>query len=269
MTRTADRSQPCPPDYVDLAMRLADAAAAVVRRFFRTPVAVEDKPDQSPVTIADREAEAVMRRMISAEQPTHGILGEEWGPERTDADWVWVLDPIDGTKAFITGKPSFGTLIALLHQGRPVLGIIDQAILGERWLGLAGRPTTLNGSPIRVRPCPDLALAALYATAPEMFPAAELGRWEDLRQRVKLPRYGADCYAYGLLAAGFVDLVVEASLQPYDYLALVPVIEGAGGITSDWQGRPLGLGNEGGGHAIAAGDARLHRAALAILNGEV
>ena len=259
----------CPSEHIDLAMRLAEAAGAVVRRYFRTPVAVEDKADLSPVTIADREAEAAMRRLINAAAPEHGILGEEYGPERTGAEWVWVLDPIDGTKAFITGKPSFGTLIALLHQGRPVLGVIDQAILGERWIGVAGRPTTLNGRAVRVRPCPELRLAALYATAPEMFCGDDAAAFEDLRRRVKLPRYGADCYAYGLLAAGFVDLVVEASLQPYDYLPLVPVIEGAGGITSDWQGRPLGLDNGGGGRAIAAGDARMHRAALTILNGAV
>jgi len=256
-------------DHVALAMRLAEAAGAVVRRYFRTPVAVEDKADHSPVTIADREAEAAMRRLINAAAPGHGILGEEYGPERTDAEWVWVLDPIDGTKAFITGKPSFGTLIALLHQGRPVLGVIDQAIIQERWIGVAGRPTTLNGQAVRVRPCPELRLAALYATAPEMFSGTDATAFEDLRRRVKLPRYGADCYAYGLLAAGFVDLVVEASLQPYDYLPLVPVIEGAGGITSDWQGRPLGLDNADGGRAIAAGDPRMHRAALAVLTGVV
>ncbi len=255
---------PCPPGQIDLALRLADAAGAVIRRYFRTPVAVQDKADSSPVTIADREAEAAMRQLINKADRHHGILGEEYGPERTDAEWVWVLDPVDGTKAFITGKPSFGTLIALLHRGRPVLGIIDQPILGERWLGVAGRKSTLNGRPIHVRDCPELRLAALYATAPEMFSGADAVAWERLRGRVKLPRYGADCYAYGLLAAGFVDLVVEASLQPYDYLPLVAVIEGAGGLLTDWQGRPLGLGSDG--RAVAAGDARLHAAALAVLN---
>ncbi len=257
-------SDPCPQAQVDLALRLADAAGAVTRRYFRTPVAVQDKADASPVTIADREAEAVMRRLINQADRHHGILGEEYGPENTDAEWVWVLDPVDGTKAFITGKPSFGTLIALLHHGRPVLGVIDQPILGERWLGVAGRQTTLNGRPIHVRDCPELRLAALYATAPEMFVGRDTVVWEALRSQVKLPRYGADCYAYGLLAAGFVDLVVEASLQPYDYLPLVAVIEGAGGLLTDWQGRPLGLGSDG--HAVAAGDARLHAAALSVLN---
>jgi inositol-phosphate phosphatase/L-galactose 1-phosphate phosphatase/histidinol-phosphatase len=246
-----------------MAMRLADAAGGVIRRYFRQPVTVHDKPDSSPVTIADREAEAAMRRLIGEAAASHGILGEEFGRERTEAEWVWVLDPIDGTKAFITGKPSFGTLIALLHRGRPVLGVIDQPILKERWLGVEGQPTTLNGQPVHVRRCPDLALAALYATAPEMFKGADAKAWEALRQRVKLPRYGADCYAYGLLAAGFVDLVVESSLQPYDYLPLVAVIEGAGGRITDWQNRPLGLGSDG--RVVAAGDAAAHAAALRIL----
>lgn len=252
-----------PQAYIDLALRLADAAGAVIRRYFRMPVTVEDKADASPVTIADREAEAAMRRLIVAADPAFGILGEEYGPERVDAEWVWVLDPVDGTKAFITGKPSFGTLIALLYRGKPVLGIIDQPILAERWLGVTGRPSTLNGKPIRVRSCPELGLAALYATAPEMFVGPDAAAFEALRRQVKLPRYGCDCYAYGLLAAGFVDLVVEASLQPYDYLPLVAVIEGAGGLLTDWQGRPLGLDSDG--RALAAGDQRAHAAAMAVL----
>lgn len=256
----------CPAEAIGLALDLAEAAGSVIRGYFRTPVAVEDKADTSPVTIADRQAEAVMRQIINQAMPDHGILGEEFGPEKTEAEWVWVLDPVDGTKAFITGKPSFGTLIALLHKGRPVLGIIDQPILRERWLGVAGQPTTLNGKTITTRPCSALSLAALYATAPEMFSGADVARWDALRGQVKLPRYGADCYAYGLLAAGFVDLVVEASLQPYDYLPLVAVIEGAGGLITDWQGRPLGLESDG--HALAAGDPRTHQAAQAILSGE-
>jgi inositol-phosphate phosphatase/L-galactose 1-phosphate phosphatase/histidinol-phosphatase len=253
----------CPDSHIALALRLADAARTVTRSYFRKPVTVFDKADASPVTVADREAEAAMRQLIEQEAPDHGIFGEEYGAVRTDAEWVWVLDPVDGTKAFITGKPSFGTLIALLHKGRPVLGIIDQPILDERWLGVAGRPTTLNGQPIQVRPCPELHLAALYATAPEMFTGADAVAWEALRSRVKLPRYGADCYAYGLLAAGYVDLVVEASLQPYDYLPLVAIIEGAGGILTDWQGRRLGLGSDG--RVVAAGDPTAHAAALAVL----
>ena len=253
----------CPTEYVDLANRMADVAGAVVLSYFRKKVDVEDKKDSSPVTIADRQSEAIMRELIAQNAPDHGILGEEYGPERLDSEWVWVLDPIDGTKAFITGKPSFGILIALLHFGKPVLGVIDQPVTAERWLGASGRPTTLNGQRVLCRPCDDLSKAALYATTPDMFHGADIAAWERLKKAVKLPRYGADCYAAGLLASGFVDLMVEASLQPYDYLALVPVIEGAGGIVTDWQGGRLGLESDG--RILAAGDARAHEAALALL----
>jgi inositol-phosphate phosphatase/L-galactose 1-phosphate phosphatase/histidinol-phosphatase len=253
----------CPPAYVDLANRMADEAAVIVRSYFRQRVDIEDKHDASPVTIADRQSEAAMRRLIGELAPEHGILGEEYGPERTDAEWVWVLDPIDGTKAFITGKPSFGILIALLHRGQPVLGIIDQPVLRERWLGIKGRQTRLNGDEIGCRPCPELSQAALYATTPEMFVGADETAFERVRSKVKLSRFGADCYAAGLLALGFVDLMIEASLQPYYYLPLVPVIEGAGGIITDWRGQPLGLQSDG--RIAAAGDRRTHQAALQLL----
>ncbi len=254
-----------PPEFVALAGQLADAARPIVRRYFRTPVAIDDKDDSSPVTIADREAEAAMRALIAQSHPDHGILGEEYGRHNTDAEWVWVLDPIDGTKAFITGKPCFGTLVALAHGGRPVLGLIDQAITDERWLGAAGRPTTLNDKPVAVRACPELARAYAYTTGPEHFDAATRPGWDRIAARVKLARYGADCYAYALLATGCVDLVVEAGLKPYDYATLVPVIEGAGGIITDWRGGRLDLGSDG--RVCAAGDSRVHAQALAVLAG--
>lgn len=256
----------CPTDAIAFAGTLADAAGAVIRRYFRTRVEIDDKSDASPVTIADREAEAAMRALIMERFPAHGIFGEEHGRHQENAAFVWVLDPIDGTKAFITGKPSFGVLIALVRDGVPVLGVIDQPVIGERWLGVAGQGTTLNGAPARVRACTDLAQAYLYATGPEMFgDGGDAAAWNRLAGRVKQPRYGADCYAYGLLASGFVDLVVEAQLKPYDYCALVPVVEGAGGVMTDWQGGRLGLGSDG--RVVAAGDARMHRAALDILAG--
>jgi inositol-phosphate phosphatase / L-galactose 1-phosphate phosphatase / histidinol-phosphatase len=252
-------------DFIALANRLADAARPVVKKYFRTPVAVDVKDDDSPVTIADREVEAVMRALIRETFPGHGILGEEHGSENTGADYVWILDPIDGTKAFITGKPSFGTLIALAHRGRPILGVIDQAILGERWLGGDGVPTTLNGQPARVRACDDLAKAYAYTTGPEHFCRTTLPAWERVAARVRQPRYGCDCYAYALLASGFVDLVVEAGLKPYDFAALVPVIESAGGTITDWQGHPLTTASDG--RVCAAGDTRLHAMALGVLAG--
>jgi inositol-phosphate phosphatase / L-galactose 1-phosphate phosphatase / histidinol-phosphatase len=248
-----------------LAEELANAAGAVIRPYFRQKIAVDDKADASPVTIADREAEQAMRALIEARFPADGIFGEEFGTVREGAEWVWVLDPIDGTKSFISGIPLFGTLIALLHRGRPVLGIIDQPISQERWRGIAGEASTHNGEPIRARACPDLAAATLFATAPDMFRGEDADAFARLKARVKLTRHGGDCYAYGLVASGFIDCVVEASLKPYDYCAMVPIIEGAGGVFTDWHGQPLGLHSDG--RVLAAGDRRVHAAARALLAG--
>ncbi len=250
----------CPQSLIDFVGALADAAGDVIRPYFRTPIAVEDKPDESPVTIADRETEAAIRSMIRDHHPDHGIIGEEHGSERADARHVWVIDPIDGTKSFISGVPLFGTLIALLEEGEPILGVIDQPILRERWLGARGHGTTLNGAPVHTRACPTLAQAAMFTTTPDMFTGDHAARYDRLRESVRLARFGGDCYAAGLLASGFVDLHVEGSMQPYDYLALVPVVEGAGGVMTDWAGAPLGLDSDG--FTLAAGDPALHRAAM-------
>lgn len=255
----------CPTEFLIFAERLADAARPVIRQYFRTPVAVDAKADASPVTIADREVETAMRILIRETFPSHGILGEEHGRENTDSEYVWVLDPIDGTMAFITGKPSFGTLIGLCHRGVPILGVIDQAILGERWLGADGHATTLNNQPAQVRACPDLDLAYAYTTGPEFFDSTTLPAWERIRDRVRQPRYGCDCYAYALLASGHVDLVVEAGLKPYDFTALAPVIANAGGTITDWAGKPLTMDSDG--RVVAAGDARLHARALEVIAG--
>jgi histidinol phosphatase-like enzyme (inositol monophosphatase family) len=249
--------------YLNLAQRLADASGAIARRYFRTKVAIDDKPDQSPVTIADREAEAAMRTLIADTFPDHGVIGEEHGSDRPDASHVWVLDPIDGTKSFITGRPLFGALIALCRDGRPIVGVIDCPALGERWIGAAGRPTLHQGQPARTRECDALSRAALYCTSPLMFKGGDLDRFERVRKAVKLPLYGGDCFAYGLVASGFADLVIESSLNVYDYAALVPVLEGAGGVMTDWQGRALDFRSDG--RVVAAGDARTHAQALDLL----
>jgi inositol-phosphate phosphatase/L-galactose 1-phosphate phosphatase/histidinol-phosphatase len=256
--------QPALADLVRFAHRLADAAGQVVRRYYRTPVTIETKPDASPVTIADREAEQAMRALIRETFPEHGVEGEEFGAERLDAPFVWCLDPIDGTKSFITGRPLFGTLIGLVQDGRPLLGVIDQCILNERWVGAAGQPSTWNGATIRVRPCPGLDQAVLYVTTLQMFKTPpERAAFDRVERAVRLPMYGGDCYAYGLLAMGFADLIVEADLDPHDFLALIPVIEGAGGVITDWQGQPLSAASDG--RVIAAGDPRVHRDALKVL----
>jgi inositol-phosphate phosphatase / L-galactose 1-phosphate phosphatase / histidinol-phosphatase len=251
--------------FLALAARLADAAGDAIRPCFRKPIAVVDKADLTPVTEADRAAEAAMRGLIEARFPDHGILGEEFGRVREDAEFIWVLDPIDGTKSFISGIPLFGILIALTRNGRPILGVIDQPISRERWVGAAGRPTTLNGAAISCRACPTLAGATLFATTPEMFKGEDAASFARLSAAVKLTRFGADCYAYGLLAAGFVDLVLEAGLKPYDFCAMVPIVGGAGGVATDWRGASLDLASEG--RVLVAGDPRAHQAALALVDG--
>ena len=259
----------CPDAYVALAERLASVSREVIRQYFRTPVAVEQKPDDSPVTVADREAEAAMRRLISSAAQDHGVFGEEYGAERTDAEYVWVLDPIDGTKRFITGHATFGPLIALLRHGVPVLGVINMPMMGERWLGVAGRPTTHcdhNGTrEVRVRACAEPGQAVLCATTPDMFAGAAAAGFDRLRRAVKDPLYGGDCFSYGTLASGRLDLVVEAEMAIYDFMALVPVVEGAGGRITDWQGRPLDMRRPS--EVVAVGDPALHEAVIDVLAG--
>lgn len=256
-------AEPCPAEFVAFAEALADRSGAIVRQYFRQPFAIETKSDHSPVTIADREAEAAMREMIAGTYGEHGIVGEELGVANPDAELRWILDPIDGTGSFVTGKPIFGTLIALWRGTKPLLGIIDQPITGERWTAAASRGTALNGSRVRVRACAALEEAALDATDPTMFDDAPA--FEALRRQVARNRWGSDCYAYALLASGQIDLVVEKGLKLWDFATLVPVIEEAGGIITDWHGRPLKEGAAG--DVVAAGDSRVHEAAVAVLKG--
>ncbi len=258
----------CPDSLIAFAADLADAARPITRAYFRTPVEAEVKDDQSPVSIADKEAEARIREMIEAAYPDHGIYGEEYGQTRIDAEFVWVIDPIDGTKSFLVGKPLFGTLIGLIHNapansGRVVLGIIDMPALDERWVGAAGHPTTFNGQPVRTRTCDSLAKAWMLVTSPDMFLRDDEAPFRRLKEEVQFLRWGTDCMGYGLLASGFADIVCEAKMSPYDYVALVPVVEGAGGVMTDWQGNALGLHNDG--TVLACGDPRLLKPALRVL----
>jgi inositol-phosphate phosphatase/L-galactose 1-phosphate phosphatase/histidinol-phosphatase len=205
-------------ELAEFASSLADAAREVILPYWRKPIEIESKIEteravaESPVTEADRSTELRMRGLIERRYPEHGVYGEEFGSVRTDARLVWVLDPIDGTKSFITGKPLFGTLIACLHYGVPVVGVIDQCVLDERWVGIQGQGTCLNGKPVKTAGCASLSEAMMYATTPHMFsPGFEQERYQCMCDRVKRPLYGADCYAYALVASGFgADLVVEA-----------------------------------------------------------
>ncbi|WP_423605964.1 histidinol-phosphatase [Sphingomonas sp. MS122] len=237
---------------IDLAERLADAAGAAIRPYFRTEHGLEAKADASPVTLADKAAEAAMRRLIIAERPMDGIVGEEEDDRPGTSGRTWVLDPIDGTRSFIVGRPIFGTLIALLEDGWPVLGIIDQPVIGERWLGVTGRETLFNGTPAAARTCPELSKALLATTSPALFSDDQLHAFEHVDAAVMSTVLGGDCYNYGLVASGHLDLVIEAGLKLHDFAALVPVVEGAGGRMCDWQGDPLHAGSNG--EVIAAGD---------------
>ena len=241
---------------LQFANRAADDAGQIARAHFRRPITVEHKSDDSPVTIADREIERFLRAQIQAAFPDHGILGEEHGDLHLERDYVWVVDPIDGTKSFITGHPLFGGLMALLHDGRPELGQIDMPALGERWCGIKGQSTTLNEVPVRTSACTDLAAAYAYTTDPMLFAASFQPVFDMLYSRVRLLRYGGDCYSYALLAAGHCDLVLETGLQPYDYLPVVQIVRGAGGMISDWHGRDLVIGSAG--DVLASATPELH-----------
>ncbi len=241
-------------------------AGAVVRPFFRSGLGADQKTDRSPVTIADRTAEQAMRAVLSERFPDHGILGEEFGLDRPQSPLRWVLDPIDGTRAFITGRPSFGTLIGLLDGERPILGIIDQPVTGERWIGAAGRPTVFRGTfggSAGCRPCPTLAQAELSCTSPEMLGANE-PRWRRLAGAVRRNYWGGDCYAHGLLALGQIDIVAECDMKLWDWAALVPVVEGAGGRVTDWSGQPLRP--DGDGTVLSVGDPALLKLATERLS---
>lgn len=256
-------------ELVAFANRLADASGRTIAPWFRAELDVADKgtgrAGYDPVTEADREAESVMRGLIKEAYPTHGILGEEYGHEVGKEAATWVLDPIDGTRAFICGMPQWGTLIALNDGERPVLGVLDQPITHERWLGHGGRAelVTVDGSKVlRTRACAGVTSAVVTTTHPTgYFTTSEAEAFQRVASRARMSRYGGDCYAYGLLAMGFIDLVIEASLKPWDIQALIPIVEGAGGVITSWDGGDA----QHGGRVVAAGDARVHAEALATL----
>jgi histidinol phosphatase-like enzyme (inositol monophosphatase family) len=256
--------------FVAAAEAAADAAGAVIRPFFRAGadgrLETGLKGDRSPVTAADRGAERAMRMVLAGRFPDHGLLGEEFGLERPAARLRWVLDPIDGTRAFLTGRPTFGPLVALLDGEVPILGVIDQPVTGERWVGVAGRPTRFRGpfgGKVGCRPCAALAWAELSCTSPDMLDGAEAPRWRRLAGAVRRVSWGGDCYAYGLLALGQVDAIAEGDMKVWDWAALVPVVEGAGGRVTDWEGRPLCPG--GVTRVLAVGDAALLPQAVALM----
>ena len=261
-------------DTIAFAHSLADAAGEVVRPYFRKRILVTDKgatgpkPIYDPVTEADRGAEMAMRKRIHQERPADGILGEEHGHETGTSGLTWILDPIDGTRAFITGRHTWGTLIALHDGTRPVLGIIDQPILHERFIGHSGKSEIITAEgrePLRVRACSSLSQAVVSTTHPwGYFDRAQRSAFETVCEAARMSYFGGDCYAYALLAMGFIDIIIEGRLAPWDVAALIPVIEGAGGIVTDWEGNTLANGTS----IIAAGDRRAHAEAIALLKGK-
>ena len=251
--------------WIEAANRAADLAGTVIRPYYRTGLPADIKPDQSPVTLADRAAEQIMRDDLAGQFPDHGILGEEAGLDRPNARYRWVLDPVDGTRAFLTGRPVFGTLIALMDGPTPILGLIDQPITGERWLGVTGQPTQFRGPYGRpgCRPCPALSHAELSCTSPDIFSPPQTTAFQRLAHATKRTSWGGDCYAYGLLALGQIDVIAEPGLKLWDWAALVPIIEGAGGRITDWQGRALHPDSDG--NVLAVGDPTLLGPACALL----
>jgi myo-inositol-1(or 4)-monophosphatase len=257
-------------DFSAFVDHLASASGETILPFFRTALSVENKSRLAgfdPVTAADRAAEAAMRALIRETFPEHGIIGEEAASERSDAEYVWVLDPIDGTKSFISGMPAWGTLIALTRFGEPIFGMMNQPFIGERFSG-DGTGARYEGPAgkrgLRVRACDGLSDAILFTTSPLLMNEQDRGAFQKVEAAAKLSRYGGDCYAYCMLAAGHIDLVIETELKPHDVLALVPIVAGAGGIMTTWEnGSPAA-----GGRIIAAGDKRVHAAAMALLQSQ-
>ena len=253
------------PDNIEnFSNQLADRAREIALKYFRKTIEIENKSDNSPVSIADKEIEQTLRTMIAAEFPNHGILGEEFETKATDSEFLWVIDPIDGTKSFICGHPSFGALISLLKDNRPILGIIEMPALKERWLGLDGKGTFFNDIQVNTKTTKMLADGICCTTGPDFFEQKELQIYNQVSQYGSFRLFGGDCYNYGLLASGHVDVVMEAGLKPFDFMALIPIIKNAGGIVTDWRGNQMTL--ESSGQILACANLDLHQQCLEQIN---
>ncbi len=253
---------------IDFANHLADLSTSIAKKYFRQENGEIVKNDKSPVTLADQQIEEVLRNEIIKKFSNHGIIGEEFGLHNPDSDYQWIIDPIDGTSSFIIGRPTFGTLISLAYKGKSILGIINQPISGERWLGIENQGAWFNNKAIKTRQCLDIQDAVISTTSPFFFAKHDLEKFQKLCISAKYPKfggviYGGDCYAYALLASGYLDLIIEPELQIYDYAALVPIIKMAGGYIGDWQGNELGL--KSGVKLIAAGTKELYNKTVALM----
>lgn len=256
-------------EIINFANHLADLSSDIARKYFRLENGEIAKDDDSPVTKADREIEKIIREEIEKKFPNHGIIGEEYGDKNVEADFVWILDPIDGTSSFIIGRPLFGTLIALTYRGKSILGIMNQPITNERWIGIDGEGAWMNGKKIQTRNCKEISDAVICSSSSHYFQNGDEEILKKLSGAAKYQRlggiiYGGDCYSYASLASGFVDIVLDPGLKVYDYAALLPIIEMAGGVVSDWQGNDLKLKSNV--KLVACATKELHEKALKILN---
>ena len=251
------------PKFADSAGRFADISRKIIQQALSQPFQVEVKADATPVTPIDRAVEQALRSAIEQEFPDHGIFGEEYDSVRLDSDYVWVLDPIDGTKAFMAGLPVFGTLIALTHRGKPILGVLDSPVTQQRWIGVDGAGTRLNGKEISVRACSELTQALACTSSPDYYHDKYWDAYQRMKSQTRWMIYGGGCHTFGQLANGFVDIAFETEHDVFDYMALVPIVKNAGGVISDWNGHPLTLNS--GPSFVASGDPRVHDQALATL----
>ncbi len=254
-------------ELIDFANHLADLSCNIVQKYFRKDIGEEKKFDDTPVTLVDKKVEKIIREEILKKYPNHGIIGEEYNDVNKDADFKWVIDPIDGTSSFVIGKPVFGTLIALTYKNNPIIGIINQPISNERWVGIKGEGVTFNNKNIVTRKSGSISNSILCATSPVFFKDLDLKFFNQVRDKTKYQKYGGvfyggDCYLFGLMALGYVDIIIETGLKCHDYCSLVPIVEEAGGVITDWSGKRLDINSNG--QILACGDKRVHEEILGI-----
>jgi len=255
--------------FITFANYLADVSTPIARKYFRKNFAEEKKANDTPVTLADKKIEEEIRKAIQVQFPDHGIIGEEFENINSESDYKWIIDPIDGTASFIIGRPIFGTLICLSYKNKPIIGIINQPITDERWVGVIDKYSKFNDHDLKTRNCKNISDAILCTTSPEFFKGKDLKIFKSIASKTKYQEYGGviyggDCYLFGLLALGFVDIIIECGLKNYDYMALIPIIEEAGGIVTDWNGKKMNLNSDG--TILACGNKRIHKKVLEFIN---
>ena len=252
-------------ELVSFSNYLADESAKIIKEYFRKPLSVDSKNDESPVTIADKNTELRIRELINIKYPDHGILGEEFDNKDSDSEFTWVIDPIDGTRSFIAGYKDFGTLIALMHNKKPIIGIINCQIHEERWVGVEGEKTTMNNIEVNTTNTENIDQSYLCSSGLYMFENDDFKKsFEKVVQKTKYHRFGGDCYNYGMIASGFIDIVIEDTLKAHDYMALIPIIEGAGGKITDKFGKSINLNSDG--SVVVSANKKLHEKLIELID---